>query len=76
MSTAVPLSESSPSREAAVPLSVNASMSNVVRDESVSVSLSTCTVKGDDENEYTSGVGVSAMPGRANMFRRTFVLLV
>jgi outer membrane usher protein FimD/PapC len=45
--------------------SVNVSLSNVVRDESVNGSVSLSTVKGDDENEYTFGVGVSAMPGKS-----------
>jgi hypothetical protein len=47
--------------------SVNASVSNVVRDESVSVSQS--TVKGDEEKEFTSGIGVSAMPGKSQHVR-------
>jgi len=47
--------------------SVNASVSNVVRDESVSVSQS--TVKGDEEKEFPSGIGVSAMPGKSQHVR-------
>ena len=43
------------------------SRSNVVRDESVSVSQS--TVKGDEEKEFTSGIGVSAMPGKSQHVR-------
>ena len=46
---------------------VNASVSNVVRDESVRVSLS--TVKGDDEKEFTSGIGVSALPVKSQHVR-------
>ena len=46
---------------------MNASVSNVVRDESVSVSQS--TVKGDEEKEFTSGIGVSAMPGKSQHVR-------
>jgi hypothetical protein len=47
--------------------SVNASVSNVVREESVSVSQS--TVKGNEEKEFTSGIGVSAMPGKSQHVR-------
>ena len=46
---------------------MNASVSNVVRDESVSVSQS--TVKGDEEKEFTSGIGVSAMPRKSQHVR-------
>ena len=46
---------------------MNASVSNVVRDESVSVSQS--TVKGDEEKEFTSSIGVSAMLGKSQHVR-------